>query len=193
MKRHVATVAASCFYHLRRLRQIRRRVGTEVTTQLVLAFITPRLDYCNSVLAGLPQVALEPLQCVQNAAARLILDLNMWDHVTPGLRQLHWLSVRWRIQYKLCTIMHSVHAGRCPAYMTDCVRSVADSSSRSGLRSAKSSSFVTPQLRTKFGERAFSFAGPAAWNSLPAEMRDTDDPTTFRKKLKTHFFNLAFS
>jgi hypothetical protein len=70
MKRHFATVAASCFYHLRRIRQIRRRVGTEVTTQLVLAFITPRLDYCNSVLTGLPQVTLEPLQRVQNAAVR---------------------------------------------------------------------------------------------------------------------------
>ena len=71
-------VAASCFYHLRRLRQIRRRVGMEVTTQLVLAFITSRLDYCNSVLPGLPQVTLEPLQRMQNAAVRLILDLNMW-------------------------------------------------------------------------------------------------------------------
>ena len=50
MKRHVAKVPASCLYHLRRLRQIRRRVGTEVTTQLVLAFATSRLDYCNSVL-----------------------------------------------------------------------------------------------------------------------------------------------
>ena len=102
MKRHVAAVAASCFYHLRRIRQICRRVGTEGTTQLVLAFITPRMDYCNSVLAGLPQVTLEPLQRVQNAAMRLILDLNMWDHVSLGLRQLHWLPVRWRIQHKLC-------------------------------------------------------------------------------------------
>ena len=77
--------------------------------------------------------------------------------------------------------------------MTDCVRSVADSTSRSGLRSAKSSSYVTPRLRTKFGERAFSFAGPAAWNFLPAELREIDDPNIFRKKLKTHFFNLAFA
>jgi hypothetical protein len=54
MKRHVAKVAASSFYHLRRLRQIRRRIGTEVTTQLVLASVTSRLDYCNSELAGFP-------------------------------------------------------------------------------------------------------------------------------------------
>ena len=89
MKRHVATVAALCFYLFLRLRQIRRRVGAEVTTRLVLAFITSRLDYCNSVLAGLPQVTLEPFQRVQNAAVRLILDLNMWDHV-QARREPEW-------------------------------------------------------------------------------------------------------
>lgn len=193
MKRHVAAVAAACFYHLRRLRQIRRRVGTEVTIQLVLAFITSRLDYCNSVLAGLPQVTLEPLQRVQNAAVRLIFQLNMCDHVTPGMRRLHWLPVRWRIQFKLCTIMHSVHVGRCPAYIAECVRTVADTASRPGLRSAQSTSYVTPRLRSRFGERAFSHAGPAAWNSLPSDLHEISDSVAFRNRLKTHFFNLAFT
>jgi len=56
MKQHVTKVAATCFYHLRCLRQmIRRRVGAEVITQLVLAFITSRLDYCNSALGGVQQ------------------------------------------------------------------------------------------------------------------------------------------
>ena len=76
MKQHVAKVAATCFYYLHRLRQIRRRVGAEVTTQLVLAFITSRLDYCNSILAGVPQSTLEPLQQVQYAAVRLNFQLG---------------------------------------------------------------------------------------------------------------------
>jgi len=109
---------------LLRLRQIHWRVGTEVTTQLALAFITSRLDYCHSVVAGIPQVTLEPLQRVQNAAVQLILNLNLWDHVTPGLHQLHCWPTRWRIQYKLCSIMQSIHAGRCPVYMTECIRSL---------------------------------------------------------------------
>ena len=68
VKQHFVKVATSCFYHLRRLHQIHLRVGTEVTTQLVLAFITSRLAHCNSLLAGIPQATLEPLQYVQNAA-----------------------------------------------------------------------------------------------------------------------------
>ena len=85
MKKHIAKVAAVCFFHIRRLRQIRRRVGKDVTIRLVLALITPRLDYCNSVFAGLPQATLEPLglQRVQNAAARLVFDLRHRDHVSP--------------------------------------------------------------------------------------------------------------
>ena len=58
---------------LRRLRQLRYLLGQEVTAQLVSAFIMSRVDYCNSVLAGLPHTTLEPLQRVQNAAARLVL------------------------------------------------------------------------------------------------------------------------
>ena len=58
MTQHVAKVASVCFYHIRRLRQIRRRVGQDVTTRLVLALVMTRLDYCNCLLAGLPQSTL---------------------------------------------------------------------------------------------------------------------------------------
>jgi len=132
MKQHVAKVAATCFYHLRRLHQIRRRVGAEVvTTQLVLAFITSRLDYCNSVLAGVPQNTLEPLQWVQDATEQLIFQLGLREQVTPGLLQLHWLPERWRIQYKLCAVMHLIHMAKCPTYLHDIVETVASSSMRS--------------------------------------------------------------
>ena len=87
MKRHISKTAAACFYNLRRLRQIRRRVGTEITICLAQALVISRLDYCNASFAGLPTSSLRPFQRVQNAAAGLIFDLRKTDHVT----QLHWL------------------------------------------------------------------------------------------------------
>ena len=98
------------------------RVGTEITTHLVLALVTSRLDYCNSVLAALPQSTIEPLQRVQNTAARLIFNLGKREHVSPCLIQLHWLPVRYRITYKLCTLMHNVHIGKSPRYLADIVQ-----------------------------------------------------------------------
>jgi len=78
MKQHIAKISAVSFYHRR---QIRRRVGREASIRLVLAMITSRLDYSNSVLAGLPRSATESLQRVQNAAVRLIYELNRHEHV----------------------------------------------------------------------------------------------------------------
>jgi len=144
-------------------RQVRRQIGWEVTQQLVLALIMSRLDYCNSMLAALPTSTLQPLQRVQNAAARLVFGLSRSDHVTPTLIQLHWLPVSYRIKFKLCCHVHAIHYGRSPAYLTETVQSVGASRSRSGLRSSSTSSmdYSLPWPRTKFGERAFSHTGPA--------------------------------
>ena len=119
-----------CFYYIRRLRQVRRRIGEEVTQQLVLALIMSRLDYCNSVLAVLQTSTLQPLQRVQNAAARLVFGLSRPEHVTPTLIQLHWLPVRYRIKFRLCCLVHAIHYCRSPAYLTETVQSVGASRSR---------------------------------------------------------------
>src|SRR5664279_5281122 len=81
--------------------------GQDIAKQLMFAFVLSRLDYCNGVLAGLPKSTLSTLQHVQNAAARLVLNLRPRDHITEALKQLHWLPIEQRIQFKLCLLMHS--------------------------------------------------------------------------------------
>jgi len=49
--------------------------------------------------------------------------------------------------------------------------------------------YSVPRTRTKFGDRAFSVAGPVAWNSLPAAVRHADS----QRRLKSHFFSLCFN
>jgi len=114
-------VSSACYYQLHWLCQICRRVGAEVTTQLVLALVMSRLDYCNAALAGIPQSTPEPPQQVQNAAACLVHQLVVRDHVTPNLTVLHWLMIRCRTHFKLCTIMYGIHTERCLAYLKDII------------------------------------------------------------------------
>ena len=192
MKQHVAKVASLCYYHLRRIRQIRRRVGLEVATQLVVALVLSRLDYCNAVLAGLPASTTEPLQRVQNCAARLLFLLRPRDHVRPYLQRLHWLPVIWRVKYKLCLLMFKSLHGFTPTYIADSLTTCSTKPGRPGLRSQTSRRFVKPMTRTTLGERAFSYAGPAEWNELPPELQSIDKLNDFRRKLKTHLFRAAY-
>lgn len=192
MTSHVSKVASVCFYQLRRLRQVRRLVGRDITAQLISVFVLSRLDYCNSVLAGLPHSTIRPLQRVLNAAARLVVGLRMHDHVTPTLQQLHWLPIEFRIQYKLCLLMHLIHSNKAPQYLQDIV-STTSRSTRPGLRSGNTALYVKPRTRTKFGERGFGFAGPASWNSLPTQLHSITNTATFKSKLKTELFARAYS
>ena len=106
LKKHISKVVSVCYFHLCRLKPIRRILGRQITTSLVSFFVLSRLDYCNSVLAGLPKSTIVSLQRVQNAAARLICGPGPHDHVTPALYELHWLPVEQRVTFKLCTLLH---------------------------------------------------------------------------------------
>ena len=79
LKKHINKVASVCYFHLRRLKPIRRILGGQITTSLVNSFVPSRLDYCNSVLAGLLKSTIVPLQRIQNAAAKLICGLGLRD------------------------------------------------------------------------------------------------------------------
>ena len=89
--------------------------------------------------------------------------------------------------------MHQIHTGRAPQYLAHSVQSIAVFSRRPGLRSANTSDYIKRRAGTKFGERCFSHAGPAAWNSLPDSIKFTTDTNRFKKIfLKSHLFHLAF-
>ena len=103
---------------------------------LVSAFISSRLDYCNNLLSGVTSGLLTKLQSVQNAAARFVSMSWKFDHITPILRDLHWLPVRRRIDFKVATLVYKCLHGFAPPYLIeDCVL-VASLSGRQHLRSA---------------------------------------------------------
>ena len=170
MRTHIDKVSSACFYHLCRLRQLRYAVSKSTMQRLVSALVLAQIDYCNSVLAGLPAIRFVPLKRVMNAAVRLVASLGVRDHVTPAMRELHWLLVTSRVQYKLFLVVHASVNSRSPEYITDVLVPMSSLQGRATLRSSTSGSFDVSRTRTGFGERAFSVVGPAAWNKLPPNL-----------------------
>ena len=100
MIQQVSSTARTCFFHLRRIRQVRRCLDETCRRILIQALVVSQLDDGNSVLSGLPSSTLQHLSSVLHTAARLIKDPSPTDHITPTLKQLHWLPIHARIAFK---------------------------------------------------------------------------------------------
>jgi len=85
-----------------------------------------------------------------------------------------------------------VHDNRCPIYLSESVQPVSSKPVRQRLRSVSSLDYIVPRTKTKFGDRAFSVAGPTVWNSLPESVRSAETLSGFKRKLKTYLFNISF-
>ena len=155
MVEHVNRLVRSCFDQLRRVRFIRRSLTTMAATRLMNSFIIARVDYCNSIFAGLSKQRLARIQSVLNVAARIIFGHARFDHITPTLRdQLHWLKVPQRIEFKRCLLVYKALHGQAPAYIASFCSEV------SSTRCLRSSSHhllrIPPPAKTvQLGERSF--------------------------------------
>jgi len=140
--------------------------------QLMHTFVISRLDYCNSILASLPQCLLSLLQRVQNA--RLVLGLQLcdhmvgWlefnvpfqhkygyirdecDHIRPALSELHWLPVHLCTEYKLCLLVHTATVQCCPSYNSDLPVLQATAHLQGLHSSADTLTYTVPLTVTKF-------------------------------------------
>jgi len=182
MADYVAALRRSCLFQLRQLRMVRSSLILEAAKTLVHAFVSSRLNYCNSLLYGIGDGLLTKLQTLQNAAARVVTGTRKFDHITP-LRQLHWLPVRQRITFKLVMITFKCLHGLAPSYLGDVCTLVSSVVGRWQLRSANSGALVVPRTRTTIGRRDFAVSGPATWNSLPVDLRTSSlSRDTFAKK-----------
>ena len=110
LKEHIKMKSAKAAYNLHMVHELRNVLSEHTTKSLVYAIVASHMDYCNSVMAGLPMETLKPMQKIQNLAAKLVCRRNRWDSAMEALKQLHWLNIEDRIWFKvLCMVYRCVN------------------------------------------------------------------------------------
>ena len=100
MKSHISKMCKVAYFALSRIGALYKYLDKFSVERLVHAFISCRLDYCNSLFYGTLVRELNRLQSIQNMSARMISGAQRKDHISPILKNLHWLPVKARIEYK---------------------------------------------------------------------------------------------
>jgi len=137
---------------------------------MVQALVISRLEYCNALCYGITNELMHCLQSVQNAATKLVMGTRRCDHISPVLRQLHWLPVWQHIMFKIAILVYQSLSGNAPGYLADDCQLIVDARVRQ-LRSADTRTLVVSQTCRSFGYRTFAAAGLQIWNSLLPNLR----------------------
>ena len=188
--KHVKNVCKGCFSQLRDFRNIRQFLTQDAAVPVANAFVSSRLDYCNSLFRSLSKVNLHRLQSIQNSAARIV-------RITPVLRKLHWLPIQFHSEFKLATLVYKfIHTG-FPKYFTPHLSTYR--TTYNTRRSQSVANFLNvpkfqPTIHKSTKQFGFSFAfdAPTVWNSLPEDIRASPTIASFRKKLKTYLYAKAY-
>jgi hypothetical protein len=191
MEDQIRAICKRAYYQLHLIGKVRQFISEDACRTLVQVNVTSHLDYCNCLLAGLPANLIGKLQRVQNCAARMIKQIGKYDHITPVLKDLHWLPIKFRIDYKVLVITFKVLNGLAPAYLKELLQPYTPSRR---LRSADDNLLCTNSYRcATYGGRSFAVMSPQLWNALPSFLRKFDSLSSFKRALKTHLFTIAFA
>ena len=133
-----------------------------------------------------PQVQIDRIQRVQNAAARFIFEQTKFCRITPVLSQLHWLPIKYRIEFKILLMTFKAIHGMAPDYLCKLIR--RRKSTGYSLRSSKNVMLEVPsgKILPTLGGRAFCYAAPKLRNNLPSEISNLDSLSNFKCHVKTY-------
>ena len=195
--KQVNSIRKSCYYHIRDFTRIRRYLPKSASISLANALVSSRLDYCNSLLNSISEYDLRRLQGIQNTLCRIVTRASRYSSITPHLKSLHWLPVRYRIKFKQCLLIFKYLLISLPPYFSyylspyTCSVNTRRSNPVNNYLYTMTYDYKVHTSKRQF-DSSFSVDGTTSWNMLPFQLRSALTVHSFRRQLKGHLFNIAF-
>ena len=165
-------------FHIRALRHIRKSLTEDMANFIACALLQSRIGYANSLYTGMSSVNFNKLQMVQTTLARVVTPTKKRDHIQPTLKRLHWLPIRQRVNYKVAMLTYAIRLSGEKHHLN---AMLIDHRPTRTLRSTDEHLIVEPRTKLCSADRAFSVAAPKLWNTLPADIKNSNTITIFRK------------
>ena len=192
MSEHISRTVRACWAQLSNLWRIGSRLTRQTKIQLVHTLIHSRLDYGNALLKQATKEDINRLQKVQNSAVRFINNHKRRRGVTKLRRELHFLPVNARIDFKILLLTYKCINGLAPPYLRDLI--TPRKQTGHNLRKDNDPTLLEKTFSSKYRHTraAFSLNAPKLWNGLPRGIRESSTVEMFKTRLKTHLFRLAY-
>ena len=184
----IAKKCQICSFHIRNLRNIKDSLNRATRILLVTNLILSTLDYCNILLLPTTDKDIRPLKIVLNRAIRFICNLKFRTHISPFYQQLHILPIRFRIKFKACLMAFKVFNKISPNYITEQFEAFKTREYMKSRTGIGRDDCMFSMEKEDFRNKNLISLIKKEWYDLPFSLRKCDSLTSFKSKLKTHFY-----
>ena len=171
-----------------RIRSVRQFLNRDACETLIIGTVISHLDYANSLLIGATKCTIQPMQRIQNMCAKLILGKSKYDSSSEAIKELHWLPITKRIQFKVLCLVHKSLLGEAPDYLATMFKFEYRTYSVTTRSSDEHLLHIPSTRRKTFADRSVDVQGPILWNKLPKDIKEVKNHDIFKKVLKTYLF-----
>ena len=178
---HITTLASSCISRPAQINRAKHAFNPNLLVIIINALVFSKLYYCSTVWSNTSDKNLPKLQHVQNFAARIISGKRKFDHITPVLQDLRWLSVRQQLYLRDAVFTLKFMTGCAPDYLRS---NLVTRGQASGRVTRNSQQLNIPLFRTATSQRSFQYRAVSLWNSLDKDLKLSKNHEIFKRKLK---------
>ena len=192
-KKHIEVKCLVASRNIYRIMKLKRYLSEASMKTLMSALVLSHFDYLNSLFTGLPDCTIQPMQRLQNTAAKVATGARKFDSATNARFKLHWLPIRQRCIYKTLVITYKALHSMAPDYLANRLVSRTYSKDTRASSVDVCTLVSTVNKRKTFADRGFTTLAPEQWNKLPVPIRNCDSLESFKKALKTYLFQGAYN